>query len=44
MEAMFHLAESFSNYDLSRWDVSKVTNYSNFSDGWGDGNIEPNWK
>ena len=34
---------SFSNHDLSSWDVSKVTGHIYFSDGWGTGNTEPNW-
>ena len=40
---MFRNASSFSNHNLSSWDVSKVTDHENFSQGWGTGNTEPNW-
>ena len=41
---MFNGASSFSNHDLSVWNVSNVTEYTNFSSGWGIGNTEPNWQ
>ncbi len=44
MDNMFFYAESFSNHDLSGWNVDKVTNHWSFSDGWGTGNKEPIWK
>jgi len=40
---MFWNARSFSNQDLSSWDVSKVTNHYNFMKDAGSGNTEPNW-
>ena len=43
MGAMFNQASSFSNQDLSSWDVRNVGSHSNFMDGAGSGNIEPNW-
>ncbi|HHD82434.1 MAG TPA: BspA family leucine-rich repeat surface protein [Campylobacterales bacterium] len=43
MESMFAYAENFSNQDLSAWDVSEVTNHSDFSTEWGENNIEPTW-
>ena len=44
MRWMFKNSSEFSNNDLSLWDVSKVTNHTEFSLGWGTGNIEPNWR
>ncbi len=43
MEYMFRLAHSFTNHDLSRWQVTNVTNHLNFGDLWGTGNTEPIW-
>ena len=43
MNSMFYYAKSFFNQDLSTWDVSKVEKHNNFSENWGEGNIEPNW-
>ena len=44
MKSMFEYASSFSNQDLSSWDVSKVRDHKFFSNHWGTGNTEPNWK
>ena len=43
MNAMFYNAKSFSNQDLSSWNVSKVKEHTQFSVGWGKDNIEPKW-
>jgi surface protein len=43
MSYMFYNASSFSNHDLSGWNVSNVTVHTNFLTGAGSGNIEPNW-
>ena len=40
---MFHNASTFSNNDLSGWDVSNITNRTGFAIGWGTGNVEPLW-
>jgi len=40
---MFTGASSFSNHNLSSWDVSNVIGHDYFSNGWGTGNTEPNW-
>lgn len=40
---MFYQAIGFSNNNLSLWDVTKVTNHTSFSQGWGTGNVEPLW-
>ena len=39
-----HWGSSFSNHDLSGWDVSNVTDHYDFSFNWGEGNKEPIWK
>jgi len=43
MRAVFYNASSFSNHNLSSWNVSNVLDHDNFSHGWGSGNTEPNW-
>jgi len=44
MDYMFFNASSFSNHDLSGWDVSKVESHNVFCDEWGSGNTPPaNW-
>jgi surface protein len=43
MDRMFYRASSFSNHDLSGWTVSPYTSHTDFSTGWGEGNIEPEW-
>jgi hypothetical protein len=43
MYHMFYNANSFSNNDLSTWNVSNVTNHEGFSTSWGSTNIEPDW-
>ena len=43
MDNMFHDASSFTNHDLSGWDVSDVTNHDDFMTGAGAGNTEPLW-
>jgi len=40
---MFNGANSFSNHDLSGWNVSHVVYHNNFSTNWGIGNTEPIW-
>jgi hypothetical protein len=40
---MFNNASNFSNQDLGMWDISNVTDHSDFMYGAGSGNIEPNW-
>jgi len=44
MPNMFENASSFSNHDLSSWDVSSVSDHKDFSKDWGIGNTEPNWQ
>jgi surface protein len=43
MDRMFYNATSFSNHDLSGWDVRNVTSHEDFLKGAGTGNIKPNW-
>ncbi|CAA6812108.1 MAG: Chitinase (EC [uncultured Sulfurovum sp.] len=43
MNSMFEGAESFTNQDLSTWNVVNVLNYDDFSTNWGIDNIEPVW-
>jgi surface protein len=43
MSSMFYNASSFSNHDLSGWNVSNVTKHDDFLTGAGSGNIEPVW-
>ena len=43
MDYMLYGASSFSNHNLSSWDVSKVETHKSFLVGAGSGNIEPNW-
>ncbi len=43
MKEMFRGAEAFTGHDLRSWDVSKVTDHTDFGTGWGSGNIEPLW-
>lgn len=43
MAWMFNLASSFAGHDLSGWNVSSVTEHTDFSNGWGSGNSEPGW-
>jgi surface protein len=43
MRDMFYNASAFSNHDLSDWNVTNVMYHSDFSTGWGTGNIEPLW-
>jgi hypothetical protein len=40
---MFKDASSFSDHDLSDWNVTNVTIHDYFLDGAGPNNIEPNW-
>ena len=46
MSSMFREAASFSSNDLSRWDVSNVTeeNHADFGSEWGPNNDEPIWR
>ena len=44
MERMFKGALSFSNHDLSAWNVLNVSQHTNFFLDAGIGNIEPNWQ
>ncbi len=44
MDYMFYGAKSFSNHNLTNWNVDKVGYHMSFSDDWGSGNTEPNWK
>ena len=44
MSYMFYSASSFSNHDLSQWDVYNVTLYYNFSKDMGSNNILPQWR
>ena len=41
MTEMFIYATGFTNHDLSSWNVGKVEYHSDFSTGWGTGNIAP---
>jgi len=43
MSYMFAGAKAFSNHNLSSWNVTKVTEHTDFSKNWGSGNTEPNW-
>ena len=43
MFVMFQNASAFSDQNLSAWDVTKVTNHSDFMTGAGSRNIEPTW-
>ncbi len=44
MTNMFGGASSFSNHDLSGWNVGLVTEYGGFTNSsTGLGNTEPNW-
>jgi surface protein len=46
MDWMFMRASSFTNQDLSSWDVSKISSVKHdaFVSNTGGGNIEPKWK
>ena len=44
MDRMFSGAMSFSNHNLSSWNVLNVISHDNFSNEWGTGNTEPNWE
>ena len=44
MKSMFDGAVDFSNNDLSGWNVAGVIEHSNFFEGAGTGNTEPNWR
>jgi surface protein len=41
MDVMFLKASSFSDKDLSGWDVGNVTSHDKFCTGWGTGNTPP---
>jgi len=43
MTLMFAVASSFSNQDLSGWDVNNVIAHDDFLTGAGSGNKEPIW-
>ena len=43
MRIMFQSASSFSNHDLSTWDVGNVTDHTDFMTNAGSGNTEPTW-
>ena len=43
MNSMFKDASSFTNQDLSTWDVNKVETHQDFITNSGTGNIEPSW-
>ncbi|HPI91191.1 MAG TPA: BspA family leucine-rich repeat surface protein, partial [Spirochaetota bacterium] len=43
MNYMFYDAYSFTEHDLSGWDVDQVTGHTDFSTDWGSGNTEPDW-
>jgi len=40
---MFNNATSFTNHDLSKWNVVKTEKYSDFLTNAGENNIEPLW-
>ncbi len=43
MEGTFMDSLSFTNQDLSSWDVHAVESHKDFAKNWGAANIEPNW-
>jgi len=43
MSYMFNYASGFISHDLSEWEVSNVTSYTEFMTGAGAGNTEPSW-
>ncbi len=43
MGSMFYDASSFTNHNLSSWDVHNISNHTYFGTDWGTGNTEPSW-
>jgi len=43
ISSMFKGTSSFTNQDLSNWNVSNVTIHTDFMTGAGTGNTEPIW-